>query len=43
MKENIYVAVQQYYKISTNYDHYVSFKNKDGTLGYKLIPGQRYR
>lgn len=41
MKE--YVAEQQYYKVSTNYDHYVSFKKSDGTLGYKLIPGNRYR
>ena len=41
-KKVLYVAVQQFYKISTNYDEYISFKNKDGQLDYKLIPGYRY-
>ncbi len=31
------VFIQQKYRVSTNYDHYVSFKNPDGTLGFKLI------
>lgn len=34
----MYSAVQVFYKVSINYDHYVSFKNPDGTLGYKLVP-----
>jgi hypothetical protein len=37
-KKEVYVAIQEQYKISTNYDHYVSFKDKDGVLTYKLIP-----
>lgn len=41
-KKEIYVTTQQFYKVSTNYDHVVSFRNKDGTLDYKLIHGYRY-
>lgn len=41
-KKEIYIATQQFYKISTNYDHFVSFRTKDGLLDYKLIPGYRY-
>ena len=41
-KKEIYVAVQHFYKVSTNYDDYVSFKKKDGTLDYKLVVGKRY-
>ena len=25
------------FRVSSNFDHYVSIKNKDGTLGFKLI------
>lgn len=41
-KKDVYIAVQQYYKVSTNYDQYISFKRSDGTLDYKLISGRRY-
>ena len=41
-KKEMYVTVQQFYKVSTNYDHVVSFKNSDGILDHKLIPGRRY-
>lgn len=33
----MYIAVQQVYRVSSNYDVYISFRNKDGKLGYKII------
>ncbi len=37
-KKKIYITEQQVYKVSTNYHQYMSFRNSDGTLSYKLIP-----